>query len=592
MALTFRWRSAAAYTTVAALTLILFIALHVAGNRLPSGLAAERLAEELRATPVANWGTRHTLWWFKPAGLLWHYCEFGAAVLAGARGDQHRDAVLREAILLPGFTDGNYACKPLHDAVRQGVRWPPDYLNLRHWWGGKALYAIGLRYLTVRQFHIALEVLVYCGFLSLAIVLMLIGWRALLVAAPVLLSGLWFSGVEFFGTLATGLPFAWALFATALGAELLRRDRQSVARLFLFFAGMVAHYLWLLGGNNFVAATLIGLVAWLAREADSPQQRFVSAAVCVGVYTAGFVVSLASRLVLIKILLGDLTAVTERMAVLERFWSPPTADMVVATYLDLVRVDAPTFLWWSSAAATALLVATLIAVATRRRRPELAFDVLWFAALFLPFCLHMLVPQDSPPRSIRLCFLPLGLAFCCLVAVLSKLPRRQFVAVGAGIGMALVLSYVGVHLHATRKHQAKLAHARVLSDSLEDGAWAVYLLDAPADDDTSGPARGDAWGRELIYRKAPCDAMDIRRGRLFLHALGPPATLPDVSTRQFGWVSADFPFYANSQVFMGTCHAIARLPGYAQGIRTGQSFPLDSQYNQWKTVWQLEIPEI
>ena len=154
----------------------------------------------------------------------------------------------------------------------------------------------------------------------------------------------------------------------------------------------------------------------------------------------------------------------------------------------------------------------------------------------------------------------------------------------ACIGTALVLSYVGVHLHATRKHQTTLAHARVLSDSLEDGAWAVYVLDAPADDDDTF--------RELIYRKAPCDAMDVRRGRLFLHVLGPPATLPDVSTRQFGWVSADFPFYANSQVFMGTCHAIARLPGYAQGIRTGQSFPLDSQANQWKTLWQLEIPEI
>ena len=594
LALIRRPRPAIAYATVAALTVVLFIALHVAGNRLPYDLAAERLAEEFRAAPHGNWGTRQALW-FSPATFLWHYCEFGAGVLAGARGGEHHDAVLRDAVLLRSVPDGSYACERLQAAVLHGVRLPSGYLNVRHWWGGKALYAIGLRHLTVRQFHMAVEALVYCGFLSLAVALLLIGWRTLLIGAPLLLFGL-FSGMEFFGTLATGLPFAWALLTPALGAELLRRDRQSVAKLFFFFAGMIAHYLWLFGGANFVAATAIGLVAWLARGADSPRQRIARAAVCVGVYTAGFVVSLASRLALASAM-GAWTEIAERSAVLAgRIWSPEESrDMVArdyATYSDIAGMDAPTFTWWTLAAAAALLLAALIAgyYHAWRRRPALLFGVLWFVALCLPFCLHMLLPQDHPSRAARLMFLPLGLAFCCLIAVLIKLPRWQIAAWSAGIGIVLALSYVGVHLHYSRQHEAKIAHARVLSASMEDGAFAVYLLD-PAADGASRP--NTAPERELIYRKSPCDATDIRYGQsFFLHAFAPAAILPSAKARQLGFVNLDFPFYANGQIFMGTCHASVRLPGYAQGFRTGQTRQEDWQGLKWKNLWHVEIPKM
>ena len=588
LALSRRLRPAAAYATVAALTITLFIALHVAGNRLPRDLAAERLAEEFRATPHENWGTRQVVW-FRPGTLLWHYCEFGAAVLVGARGGEHRDAVLRDAVLLRRFHHG--ACDHLRAVVLHGARWSPRYLNVRHWWGGKALYAIGLRHLTVRQFHMAVEALVYCGFLSLAVALLLIGWRALLVGAPLLLSGLLFSGVEFFGTLATGLPFAWALLAPALGAELLRRDRRSAARLFFFFAGMVAHYLWLVGGGNYVAATAIGLVAWLARGADPPRRRIACAAACVGVYTAGFLVSLAARLALASSI-GAWTEIAKRVRHLaERTWSPELRDMEVrdyAMYLDIARVDAPTFAWWALAAAAALLLATLIAGHHAwRRRPALLLGVLWFAALHLPFCVHMLMPQDNPPRAARLMFLPLGLAFCCLIMVLTELPRRRLAAWGAGVGVALALSYFGAHLHHSRRYEAKLAHARVLSASQEDGAFAVHLLDSPADGSAGRPNATPE--RELIYRRSPCEAADIRRGQVFfLHAFAPTA-----EARRLGFVNADFRFYANGQIFMGACHASARLPGYAQGFRTGQARQENwRSVKRWKHPWRVEVPEI
>ena len=597
MALIRRLRPAATYATVAALTVTLFIALHVAGNRLPRELAAERLAEEFRATPREDWGTRRVAW-FDPGLFLWHYCEFGAAVLAGARGGEHRDAMLRNAVVLRGLP--NYACDDLRAAALHGVRLPPGHMNIRHWWGGKALYAIGLRHLTVRQFHMAVEALVYCGFLSLAVALLLIGWRTLLVGAPLLLFGLFFSGVEFFGTLATGLPFAWALLAPALGAELLRRDRRSAAGLFFFFAGMVSHYLWLFGGGNVVAATIIGLVAWLARGADPPRRRIARAAVCVGVYAAGFFVSLASRLAL-AISAGAWPEIAGRVAVLAgRIWSSELSrDMDArdyATYLDLVRVDAPTFAWWALAAAAALLLAAVIAGRHAwRRGPALLIGVLWFAALHLPFCVHMLMPQDNPSRAARLMFLPLGLAFCCLIAVLTQISppsRRQFAAWGAGVGVALALSYFGAHLHHSRQYEAKIARARAISAPQEDGAFAVYLLDSPADGSAAGP--NAAPERELIYRKSPCDARDIHRGQtFFLHALAPAATLPTVEARRLGFVNADFPFYANGQIFMGACHASARLPGYAQGFRTGQA-RLEglAGVKKWKNLWQVEIPEV
>lgn len=585
-----------AYVIVAVLTVALFIAAHVAGNRLPYDLAVERLAEEFRATTSDDWGARGGVWIDK-----WHYCEFNGIVLAGARAEDDGNA-LRHAILLhvhPNASGSRGGCDDLKAAVLQGV-WLAEapYANLRQWFITKAIYAIALRYITVREFHLVIKVLVYCGFLSLAAALLLLRWRAFVVCAPLLIFGIFLSDVESVLTLSTGLPFAWAFFATALGAVLLRHGRSpSTARLFFFFAGMVSHGFFLFDGGNIVAATLIGLVVWLAREADSPLQRVGCAATCVGVYTAGFVASLAFRITMAISLLEDRAFARVLGSRAEVLWNqvlvPSWKELAshdVGNYQILVRLDAPTFEWLVWATVAALFLAASIGSYRAWRNRALLFDMLWFGALFLPFLCHMLLPQDSPLNGYRTMFLPLGLGWCFLFAVLTNLPRRQFAGWTAGVGAALASSYGAMHLTNQWEFEAKLAKARLVSASQENGAFAVYLLDAA----TKEGGKVDVTPKtELIYWRSPCSSEDLL-AEFFVHALAPAARLPEGS-RERGFANAGFSFYQNGQIFLGTCYASVRLPDYAEGVRVGQSFYVrggsedGSLGGTYRTVWQLEI---
>lgn len=592
-----RLRPALAYATVAVLTVALFIALHFVGNRLPYELAVHRLAEEFRAAAdKEDYGVR--------GGVSWdqmHYCEYSSGVLGGARATRDGGGGLRDAILLRSFRGWSRKCPVLKAAVFEGVFRHPSYMNVRHWMGGKALYAIALHRLTVRQFHVVIKALIYCGFLALALALALIGWRALLVGAPLLTFGLFFSAVDQHSNIADGLPFAWALFAATFGAVLSKRGPMSAARLFLFFAGMVSHFLWLFDGGNFVAATLIGVVVWLAREQDPPRQRVGRAAACVGVYTAGFAASLAARAVIAGSLLareqvaGKFVARAEDL--LQRMWAPQGTDLVVrdpGAYQELVRMDTPTFAWLLPTAAAALVLAVLIAgYRAWRGSPAVLLGVLWVALLFLPPVVHFLSPADMPARAPRLMFLPLGLAWCCLLVTLTGLSRRQAAAWAGGVGAALALSWGGTHLASAWHYEAKLTRARALSTAQEDGAFAVYLLDAAAGEDGAAPGRPDATPeRELIYRRSPCSTQEFR-ARFFLHFLAPVGDLPEAREkatpnlwRQLGFVNADFTAYQRGQIFLGTCYASVRLPDYATAIRTGQTFYLGG--GDYRALWSLE----
>ena len=588
MALIGRLRPAVCYAIVSALTIALFIVLHVVGNRLPFDLAVERFAEEFRATSSDDWGMRGGVWQDR-----WHYCEFAAGVLADARAARDSGGGLREAIVLRTIPSPN-DCDKLKAAV-SARRLPEDvaYANLRHWMGGKALYAIALRHLTVRQFYVAIEALIYCGFLLVALALFLIGWRALLVGAPLLVFGLFVSALGRYSNIADGLPFAWALFATGLGAMLFRRGlRMSVARLFFFFAGMVSHYLWFFDGGNFVAATLIGLVVWLARQTNSPWQRIGRAVACVGVYAAGFAVSLGSRVALTSVMAEwFFQQFAERTAnLLERVsdpWSEDLAGRDYSTFQALARIDAPTFDWLLFSAVALVLAATIAGYRASRCKRAFLVKMLGSGALFLPCCVHFLLPIDDPSRAARLAFLPLGLSWCCLFSVLTALPRQQLAAWGGGIAAALALSYAGTHLAYQWSYETKLARATVLSAAQENGAFSVHLFDASAG---SGEAGLKRWGataeRELIYRRSPCSGEDLR-GDFVLHLLAPSASLPDDQWRQLGFVNAGFSFYPDGQIFSGTCFTSVRVPDYAQSIRTGQSFYIGG--NNFRAVWQLEM---
>ena len=205
-----RLRPVSVYATVTALAVAMFIALHHMGNQLPFELAVKRLADEFRATPGLDWGMR--------GGLVhdgYHYCELAGGVVADARAARNGDGTaLRRAIASQTVPGPPGVCDDVKAAVLDNV-WPEGlvHANLRHWRGGKALYAIALRHWTVRDIHLAINALVHCGFLFLALVLLQIGWRALLIGTPILAFGLFFAGVERYFNVTDGLPFAWALFA-------------------------------------------------------------------------------------------------------------------------------------------------------------------------------------------------------------------------------------------------------------------------------------------------------------------------------------------------------------------------------------------
>lgn len=581
-------RMVVVYAIVAALTIALFIALHVAGNRLPYDLAVERLAEEFHATHGEDWGMRGGVWQDK-----WHYCEFSVTVLAGARATRDGGG-LREAIMLRSIPSRD-ECDNLKAAVFQGAWFEQvTYANPRHWMGGKAIYAIALRYLTVRQFYIVIEALIYCGFIGLMFALYLVGWRTLLVGAPLLVFGIFGCGLEHYN-IGDGLPFAWAFFSAALGVVLLRRGPPMIAaRLFFFFAGMVSHYFWFFDGGNFIAATLIGLVAWLVPNTDSPRQRIGWAAACVSIYISGFAVSLASRVVLVSAISeGGFERWFARRTgdLLERISTPLASDLAArdfGTYQMLGRIDAPTLDWLLITSATALVLAATIGGhrAWKRCNRGSLVEVLWLGVLFLPSVVHFLLPVDAPLRAARLMFLPLGLSWCCLLALLATLPRRKIVAWGGGIGLALTLSYGAMHFANQQEHEGKLANARLLSASQEGGRFALHLVDVQGKigEDSNRPAAADK--RELIYSKSPCSAKDLWAPS-HLHVLAPIASLP-ARWRQLGYVNMDFSFYANGQAFLGTCYASVRLPDYAKGIRTGQSVYVGGTHG-YTVLWKLEI---
>lgn len=583
-------RATGVYASVAGLAILLFVFLHHIGNLTPFELAKQRLAEELlRAKP----NNRVSLG-ASDAGA-WQYCEISGAVLAGSRAEGDADA-LRDAILLkvvrPGHDwTGDY-CWFFEDAVLKGV-WPdvPEdapwlgRLGTRHWWGTKAIYAIALRVATVRQFHSYLKIATYGAYVLLAVALLFLGWRALVVVAPVLLLGVRFSGIERLSTLTEGVPYLWALLVPAVGAALLAcRCRGTTLRPCFFFGGMVSAYLWLFDGGNFLAAALIGLVGWLGSEQLPLRRRAVRALSFVGAYAAGFFACVAVGAG-VRMLMAEwvLPRFVKRVnELLARIVSPETRDVRgrdLQTWLALDGGDPAFFEWFLLLSAAALAACVSIAVwrAWRGRR-GLLVEVLWCLALLLLSCVHFLVPNDIAWRMARLMFLPLGLSWCCVMVVwVGCRPSVRQTAVTGGIVVVLATTlFVWKNSAKQRDYQSRIAAGVPLPVATEI-ATSEAVLAAVGDEEgvelhlveTLRSGSAETAQRELVYKRAPCAAADVR-ARFFVHVVpNKIANLPE-HRRKFGFDSLDFHFYERGGRFLGTCYATVPLPAYARAVAIGQ----------------------
>ena len=503
-----RWKRllklALGYVAATVLTTACFVLLHHIGNQTPFAVVAEKIAAEIEAEPVA-WGTRR-----EHGHNSYEYCYLTGAVLAGSASSTTplHDAVFPRGMALDRGRGGDF-CRELRRssaAALAGVNTTANAeLNPRvavsQWVGSKALYAIALRFLTVHEYHELIRKATYCAFAMLALAVALLGWRALAVASPVLIFGATLSGVEYLSDVAKGTPYFWAILSAALVALLLRFPSvpTSATRMFCFVAGMVAGYLWLFDGANFVAAVLIGLVAWLRYAELAPRTRAGRSAACVFAHAAGVALSIGLCHV---VRLGTASAWFGPVAKnTGRIFAPEERDVLgkdPVTWAELVQLSARETILLIDGTVVALGTALLVVghLAWRRDWGPVK-EALGIGALALAPLVHFLLPNDVPYAAARLMYLPMALCWSVLAAVLLRLPRPVYALAFVGLGGASFgIWLVWQHTNTTALLTAlDSAAADPRLRQIADDHFDVYLKD----------------GRQLILHRDPCEELDVKR---------------------------------------------------------------------------------
>ena len=571
---------ALACALVALFATAFFFFLHYVGNLLPHDLAVQRFKVELASDRPDEGHARD----YKSK---YEFCEIAGAVVAGAKGEKNtfRDAViLRETT--PRLSNADWArCSALEGVVNGDV-YRQSHLKLRYWWGGKALYATALRWLSVYEIRELTKVATRVAYLLLAVSLLLLSPKMLLLAAPLVVFGVFFSGIEYWADVANGFPYLWTvLFASGL-ALLLHRDvvRGAAANkggngaghgktapwdgtvpVYCFAAGTVSAFLWLGDGHTFLVATWIGMVVWFGCGASNAATSARKSALCLLLYGAGMVICYA---------LGQaVKAVFEARRVWYSFWlgvvrnaeatisgtsKTETRDLLeylsyfYATYWPdwLPAHTVPTSVVVFALAASL----GLAAFEARRGRYDLLWGVLWIVGLMSANFLTFLVLDDSAYRTARFVFVPFALCLSCLVLCARSVEWRASLATTWKLPVLLVvvgcvsLYLAKFELNATTKAIESVSELRPLRRSVFD----VYLD-----------------GERLVYVNEECGDEDDD-APFFLHLYpSDVANLPN-DRQPHGFDNLDFDFPAIDRD-ADRCATVRILPDYEiDVIRTGQ----------------------
>ena len=569
------------YTAAMVAGTAFFFLLHHAGNQLPYEVAKQRFQAELDA---AQRDAGHARGFKRP----YEYCELSSAVMAGARGG---GSPFRDALLVPVFLHPHGYCGALREAAGGGE---PDSepLITRYWWGSKALYAIALRALSVYELRELTKTATRLAYALLAVAVLLLSPKALAVISPLILLGAFHSGIDYFGDVANGMPYAWTVLSAAVLAFLMRFRAPGAApwgraRFFSFVAGMVSSYLWLGDGHTFLAVTLIGLIAYFGHERAAVRERVEQAVRCIGLYLAGFLICYGLGLLVKTAAWGgiDPLAVFLNQVILVFKWT--NSDLAsgatdVSRYLESFHE-----LGWIgssvrsggvlaalaggvlTALALCALVAALLISAWEayRARLHLLPGVFWIVALMLVNVPNFIVSEDIPYRTARFLFVMHGLCFSCLILTILKMKMKMKGMIRASL---LAAGVAGVYLSS--RIWVEYADPRV-PDLIEDtepvirSRFDVYYAD-----------------NRLIYTKEQCTEEDVTP-RFFLHVF--PADPDDLENPSFNFNNLDFEFIPG--VFRdepddGRCVTILPLPDYAiERFRTGQSIPYG------ESIWKGEV---
>ena len=566
------------YTAALVAGTAFFFLLHHAGNQLPYEVAKQRFQAELDA---AQWDAGYARG-FKTA---WESCELSAAVMAGARGE---GSPLRDALLVRAFYPHVHFypfgyCNVLREASGGGE---PDSrpLKTRYWWGSKALYAIALRALSAYELRELIKAVTRLAYALLAIAVLLLSPKALAVISPLIFLGAFHSGIDYFGDVPNGMPYAWAVLSAAILAFLMRFRAPGAApwgraRLFSFVAGMVSSYLWLRDGHTYLAITLIGLIAYFGHERAAVRERVEQAVRCIGLYLAGFLACHGLGLLVKTAAWGGIDPLAhflDRVIHVFKWTAGDAAEASGIPYVWTLHLDLFHDMGWSGSAARsgevltplaggiltplalcALVVALLVSAwEAYRARLHLLPGILWIVALILINVPNFIVSEDYPFRSARFLFVMHGLCFSCLILAILKMKMKMK---GMVCSSLLAAGVAGVYLSSST--WVEYAAPRVL-DLIEDtepvirSRFDVYYAD-----------------NQLIYTKEHCTEEDVTP-RFFLHVVPTePADLEYPSSTDFNNLDFDFTYsHFRNGLDDGRCVTIRPLPDYAvDRIRTGQN---------------------
>ena len=279
---------AAVYAAAALLVSALFIFLHHLGNRIDYRTAAQRLAAEME-TDLPDEGFAAG---FKTG---FDHCKLSVIVLAGAQTGEPGGNALRDALLLRELVPMSQHydfCDELRAAVNGAVLYE-QFTSPYYWWGSTAVYAILLHRLSVADMRASIRFGSYAGWIALAIALLWLAPRALVVVAPLIVFGCFFSGIRYFSDIPDGVPYLWTVWA-AVTLVVLLRVRLPLARLFCFIAGMVLWYLYLSMGPFILMVVLIGMLVGFGRGHRGEAARSARhAGHCIALCAAGFAASFA-----------------------------------------------------------------------------------------------------------------------------------------------------------------------------------------------------------------------------------------------------------------------------------------------------------
>ena len=599
----------------------LFFLLHHLGNQLPYDLAMQRFQAEFESDqPDEGHAKRYK--------GMYEYCELSGIVMAGARRMKlvvahhqvppREENALRNAVILKRLTPtpgtshldalSRRAYCNLLEAAANGTALPRGVLKPRYWFGGKALYAIALRWYSVYQIREFTRIATYVAYLLLAVSLLLLSPKMLLLAAPLVAFGAFFSGIEYWADIANGLPYLWTVLLAAGLALLVWRRRgrtwHETVPVCCFAAGSVSAYLGLLDGHTYLAVAWIGMVVWfgsgcIERGANSSPlhseqpplgapfmlERTKRTVSCIALYGAGLVVCYTLGQAAKAMFLGaevwwsfwnGLVGIGEAVDGWGALaaWPAPSTEVHVSRYLDFFYVMAwpdwlPSGVVPTAAAASSLTIALGLAVfEARRGRSGLLWGVLWIVCLVAVVSMRFLYADREPYRTARFVFVPLALCLSSLVLCawtvhwrmsLATASRLSAVLLGIVIVVAGAVSwYLPVESRMTAKLIESVAHLRPVASS----AFDVYL-----DVD------------QLVYAKEECDDEDVD-ARFLLHVF--PVDVADLPNHRqpHGYDNLDFSFRRlryempwRHGTFRGDgrCAAVRTLPDYdAVAIRTGQ----------------------